>query len=462
MMIHAQSVSQILSAVLDGRPLFWFWPDWGEALWIVGWSLAGGIVAWQLRHPLWLAIVWGGEFAILFGVCTGLFWTQAGWVPLLPPAIALFLTGGSVAAYNTYKTIREQQEIIQRAEDQKETIALLQTLLQTKNASAPTQLSEANLGEQKQQSELKTRQQLPGDETTAFLDENSPASQPAEGVAEIDFRLAGRYKVIEPLALGGFGQTYLAEDTQRPGNPTCVVKHLLPARSDNQFLQVARRLFTTEAEILERLGKNSQIPQLLAYFEENDEFYLVEEFIEGHPLNEELPVDKRLTESRVIELLKGILPVLAFIHKHHVIHRDIKPNNIIRRKQDSRLVMIDFGAVKQIRPHAPREEAGFTVAIGTKGYAPPEQFVGQPRLSSDIYALGMIAVQALTGIFPSDLPQDPETGTVAWRKFASVSDAFARIIDQMICYHFSDRYKSAAEVLKDLQALPALSLDTLS
>ena len=278
--IHAQTVSQILSAVLDRRPLFWFWPDWGEALWIAGWSLAGGIVAWWLRHPLWLAIIWSGEFVVLFAVCAGLFWVKAGWVPLLPPAIALFLTGGSVAAYNTYKTLREQQEIIQRAEDQKETIALLQTLLQTNtgHTSAPTQLTEADLGEKTQLSELtlKTRHQLPDDETTAFLDENSPSPDPAESAetAEMDFRLAGRYRVVEPLALGGFGQTYLAEDMQRPGNPTCVVKHLLPARSDNKFLQVARRLFVTEAEILERLGSHSQIPQLLAYFEENDEFLL--------------------------------------------------------------------------------------------------------------------------------------------------------------------------------------------
>ncbi len=461
--IHAQTVSQILSAVLDGRPLFWFWPDWGEGLWILAWSLAGGLAAGWIRHPLGLGAIWVGEFATLFAICVGLLVLEAGWVPLLPAAIALFLTGGSVAAYKSYKTLREQQEIIQRAEEQKETIALLQTLLQTNQTSAsqPTQLSEATLAARTHLPEAKTtRQQLPGEAITASFEEEGIL--PGELVnVEVDFRLAGRYKVLEPLALGGFGQTYLAEDVQRPGNPTCVVKHLLPARSDNSFLQVARRLFTTEAEILERLGQHSQIPQLLAYFEENDEFYLVEEFIEGHPLNEELPVDRRMPESRILDLLKGILPVLAFIHKHHVIHRDIKPNNIIRRKQDSRLVMIDFGAVKQISPKGTRENESFTVAIGTKGYAPPEQFVGQPRLSSDIYALGMIGVQAVTGIFPSDLPQNPETGTVDWQKFASVSDGFARILNQMICYHFSDRYKSAAEVLKDLKSLPVLPGDML-
>jgi len=265
--------------------------------------------------------------------------------------------------------------------------------------------------------------------------------------------LDGRYKISKILAKGGFGQTYLAQDIKRPGDPTCVVKRLMPARLDPKFLQVARRLFETEAKILEVLGQHSQIPLLLAYLAEKEEFYLVEEYIEGDSLSDELPVDKRLSEYVVVDLLKGILEILAFIHQNHVIHRDIKPSNIIRRKQDSQLVLIDFVAVKQMHTEANEDTESPTVAIGTRGYAPPEQLAGHPRPASDIYAVGMIGIQALTGISPQQLPQDRDTGCVIWRPLASVSEELAEILDRMVCYHFSDRYQSAAAVLKDLKEI---------
>ena len=463
--VHAQITSQILSAVLDNQPLIWFWADWQELTWIVVWAFAGGLVARALRRPLYFSVGLASCLVLLSGIGISTFVSSSGWIPVIPPAIALVLSGVSVTAHKTYKTLREQQALIRRAEDQKENLALLQTLMQDPNRIAPspitrsqeTEISSANIPQPATIStDQHERTELPDDITGALGVNPSSEEFPPDPRTLPEFRLAGRYRVIEPLALGGFGQTFLAEDTQRPGNPTCVVKHLMPARTDAQFLKVARRLFNNEAEILEQLGKHNQIPQLLAYFEENEEFYLVEEYIEGHPLNDELPIDKRLTEFRTIELLKGILPVMAFIHKHHVIHRDIKPGNIIRRKQDSRLVLIDFGAVKQIRPNAPREQEGFTVAIGTKGYAPPEQFVGQPRLSSDIYALGMIGIQAITGIMPAELPQDPETGNILWRDFTTTSDEFADVLNRMICYHFSERYQSASEALKALKALPEL------
>jgi serine/threonine protein kinase len=189
--------------------------------------------------------------------------------------------------------------------------------------------------------------------------------------------LQGRYKIIERLGRGEFGQTYIAEDTQRPGKPHCVVKQLHPNRNDEKSLQLARRLFATEAETLENLGRHDQIPQLLAYFEEDQEFYLVQEFIDGYSLSEELPPGTCLGESEVVALLKDILGVLDFIHGHHVVHRDIKPANIIRRQVDRRLVLIDFGAVKLLQTQiAPQESS--TVAIGTPGYAPPEQWSGKP------------------------------------------------------------------------------------
>ncbi|HEY9711738.1 MAG TPA: protein kinase, partial [Oculatellaceae cyanobacterium] len=150
--------------------------------------------------------------------------------------------------------------------------------------------------------------------------------------------LDGRYQVVQVLSAGGFGKTYIAEDTRRPGNPKCVVKHLKPASNEPNYLQTARRLFLSEAETLEQLGNHDQIPRLLAYFEEDREFFLVQEFIEGHPLSTELQPGDCWSESQVIGLLKDILGILAFVHSYEVIHRDIKPDNLIRRASDGKLV----------------------------------------------------------------------------------------------------------------------------
>ena len=160
--------------------------------------------------------------------------------------------------------------------------------------------------------------------------------------------LVGRYQIISDLGGGGFGETFVACDTHLPGSPQCVVKKLKPQANDPDTLQTARRLFDTEAQVLYQLGTHDCIPQLLAYFEENQEFYLVQECIEGHDLSQEIIPGKPLTEDQVICLLQEILGILEFVHQQKVIHRDINPRNIIRRKPDDKLVLIDFGAVKQI------------------------------------------------------------------------------------------------------------------
>lgn len=222
--------------------------------------------------------------------------------------------------------------------------------------------------------------------------------------------LADRYKIINVLGAGGMGQTYVAEDTQRPNNPKCVVKQLKPVSPDPNFLLTARRLFTGEAEILDKLGNHDQIPRLFAHFERDGEFYLVQEYIDGQPLSAELPLGQRWTEPQVIALLKDILVILEFIHGQGVIHRDIKPDNIMRRRQDGKLVLIDFGAVKQVRTQQTTAvgQISMTVSIGTPGYMPTEQSSGKPRPSSDLYALGMVAIQALTGLLPSQLREDED------------------------------------------------------
>ena len=269
----------------------------------------------------------------------------------------------------------------------------------------------------------------------------------------LDRLLAGHYRIVQNLEEGGLAQTYIAEDHHRPGYPKCAVKFLKPASNQPEFLPTARRLFQQEAEILEKLGQYDQIPRLLAYFEEKQEFYLVQEFIEGHTLSAELPRDHVWSENKVVQMLQDVLQTLEFVHGYNVIHRDIKPNNLIRRKKDGRLVLIDFGAVKQVRApriNDPSALTQYTIAIGTQGYMPTEQVRGKPRLNSDIYALGMIGIQALTGVHPLHFQEDEE-GEIIWQDLAEASDELATILSNMVRYHFKDRYQSSTEVLEALQ-----------
>ncbi|MFB2770166.1 protein kinase [Pelatocladus sp. BLCC-F211] len=273
-------------------------------------------------------------------------------------------------------------------------------------------------------------------------------------------KLRGRYQIVQQLGSGGgFGATYIACDTDRPGNPKCLVKQLKPRINDPNTLHIAQRLFKQEAEIQEELGNHDQIPRLLAYFEENQEFYLVQEYIEGHDLRQELPpLANRLTEAETIKLLTEILEVLAFVHRQKVIHRDIKPANIMRRS-DGKIVLIDFGAVKKVRGLEVNQQGQtVTVAIGTLGYMPSEQAAGEPQYSSDVYAVGVIGIQALTGIYPdpsqgSKLPRDPQTGEIIWRDQVQVSPELADILDRMVRYHFSGRYQSAESALEALRRI---------
>ncbi|GAX42236.1 serine/threonine protein kinase [Tolypothrix sp. NIES-4075] len=267
-----------------------------------------------------------------------------------------------------------------------------------------------------------------------------------------------RYQVVRVLATGGFGETYIAQDTRRPGNPICVVKHLKGANSDPKVFETAKRLFQSEAETLEKLGNHDQIPRLLAYFDENKEFYLVQEFIEGHTLSEELVPNQRWSESEVIQMLLEVLNILEFVHREGVIHRDIKPDNIIRRTCDHKLVLVDFGAVKQLRsPNLTfAGQTTATVAVGTPGYMPTEQGQGKPRPNSDIYSLGIIAIQALTGVAPIDFQEDPDTGEIIWQHLAPVSPELAAVLSKMVRYHFKDRYNSVMQALLSLQLLSSV------
>ena len=263
---------------------------------------------------------------------------------------------------------------------------------------------------------------------------------------------ARRYTIIKELG-HGCSTTYLAEDKNNPSRQV-VVKEIIPLSSNIAILLEANHRFQREAQVLQRLGTHSQIPELFNSFEKSGIFYLIQEFIEGNTLSEELKIGKRLPEDEVISLLQEILGILTFVHGEQVIHRDIKPANIIRRRRDGKLVLIDFGAVREISTL--EESAGSesrTISCGTPGYMPPEQGHGQAKFSSDIYAVGMIGIQALTGLNPSSQIKTDAKGEVIWRHWAQVCPELANILDKMVRYHFNDRYQSASEALQALQAL---------
>ncbi|MDZ7954497.1 serine/threonine-protein kinase [Nostoc sp. DedQUE09] len=261
--------------------------------------------------------------------------------------------------------------------------------------------------------------------------------------------LRNRFEIIKQLGSGGSGDTYLAIDLDLPGQPHCVVKHFHPKDSNPAVLPIAKKLFDREAEVLYQLGNDhDQIPRLFAHFNEDGDFYLVQEFIDGHALTQEILPGQRLNENTVLNLLKDILEVLAFVHQHDIIHRDIKPQNLMRRYSDGKIVLIDFGSIKKIGALG----AGLTIAVGTPGYMPSEQAKGKPKLCSDIYAVGMIGIQALTGLIPEQLPEDPSTGEVIWRDKAEVSDALANILDTMVRDRYHQRYQSGTEALQALNS----------
>lgn len=277
--------------------------------------------------------------------------------------------------------------------------------------------------------------------------------------------LGGRYRLIGQLGAGGFGQTFLAEDLHLPGNPRCVVKQLKPQFTSARGLETAKRLFDTEAKVLYQLGDHDQIPRLLAHFEHEQEFFLAQELIVGQPLSEELVSGQPWPEAKVVSLLQDILYVLSFVHQRGVIHRDIKPQNLIRRDRDGKVVLIDFGAVKQASIQLANPDSGSTktISIGTQGYMPNEQIAGNPRFSSDVYAVGKVAIQALIGVAPKHLQEDPQTGEVRWRYLApQVSSSLADFLEQVVRYDFRARFFTATEALETLKNLPIYSTISLS
>ncbi len=267
--------------------------------------------------------------------------------------------------------------------------------------------------------------------------------------------LNNRYQVIRTLGSGGFGETFLAEDTQMPSSRRCVIKQLRPIQNNPQIYQLVQERFQREAAILEDLGGyTDQIPTLYAYFQSEGQFYLVQEWIEGDTLTAKLQKQGLFSESAVREILLDLLPVLEYVHSKRIIHRDIKPDNIMLRHRDGKSVLIDFGAVRESMGTVMNSQGNPTssIVIGTPGYMPSEQAAGRPVYSSDLYSLGLTAIYLLTGKQPQQLESDSQTGEIVWRQYAiQVSPTLAEVLDRAIAYHPRERFSTAREMLSALQ-----------
>ncbi|MEM9809346.1 MAG: serine/threonine-protein kinase, partial [Cyanobacteria bacterium P01_D01_bin.56] len=263
-------------------------------------------------------------------------------------------------------------------------------------------------------------------------------------------RLAHRYRIDKLLGQGGFGKVFLAYDEQLPGEPICVVKQLNPIYTDaTESLATAQRLFNLEAKTLYSLGEHSQIPRLLAHIHEADRMYLVQEYIPGHSLTDEFATGP-ISPDTAQAYLQELLTVLTAVHAQNVIHRDIKPSNILRRQEPGQppgpLVLIDFGAVKALQA-APNQQP--TVAIGSLGYMAPEQQSSRPCFGSDLYSLGMVILQGLSGRHPMSFDIPTSCAAVG----VSVPPQLAQFIDRLVHLDHHQRYNTAGEALKALGEL---------
>lgn len=272
--------------------------------------------------------------------------------------------------------------------------------------------------------------------------------------------LNNRYQTIQVLGAGGFGETFLAEDTYMPSRRRCVIKQLKPVTNNPQMYQLIQQRFQREAATLESLGDGSdQIPKLYAYFSENGQFYLVQEWIPGHTLGRKVATEGPLDESAVREILVSLLQVLDYVHSKRIIYRDIKPDNIILSQISGKPVLIDFGAVKETMTTTVnfQGKTTYSIVLGTPGFMAPEQAAGRPIYASDIYSLGMTAIYLLTGKLPQELDTDSQTDEILWQRYAlNVSPSLVAVLNQAIQYHPRDRYTTAMKMLEALHSVTSI------
>lgn len=274
--------------------------------------------------------------------------------------------------------------------------------------------------------------------------------------------LNDRYRIIRQIGRGGFGRTYLAEDTHRY-REKCVLKEFAPQVESDRDLRKAEELFEREAGILYQL-KHEQIPKFEALLRTRvdggkESLFLVQEYIDGDNYWELLQRGGKFSDKEVTRLLLELLPVLEYIHSQGLIHRDISPDNLIRRNSDGKPILIDFGCVKVAANAVSKSTGQWITLIGKKGYAPEEQMrKGLAYASSDLYSLAVTVIVLLTDKQPDEL-YNSHRGDWLWQKEVRVSSHLTKILEKMLAYNPRDRYESAAKVR---QALEKESLSPIS
>ena len=275
--------------------------------------------------------------------------------------------------------------------------------------------------------------------------------------------LKNRYVALSVIGQGGFGKTLLAEDGDKPSKPRCVIKVFAPQGQGD--LAKASELFHQEADRLDDLGHHDQIPELLAYAEQGNTQYIVQQFIPGLNLKDEVSRQGLWSVEQLRDLFLDLLPVLQFCHDRSVIHRDIKPQNIIRRATDNKLVLVDFGAAKYATSET--QLVAYTqTGVGSAEFAAPEQVKRRTTYASDLYSLGVTGLHLLTGASPWDLESEENFGQWQWRSFVQAQGTvldpkLADFIDRLIAKSLSDRFRSAAEALAVLapRLVPSKPID---
>jgi serine/threonine-protein kinase len=272
------------------------------------------------------------------------------------------------------------------------------------------------------------------------------------------FVLKGRYAIRSTIGQGGMGRTYLAQDLER-FNETCVLKEFIPPQDSVEVSEKAKELFRREASVLYQI-RHPQVPEFRATFESEGRLLLVQDYVEGknyrNLLLDRLKTGQTFSENEIFALMQQLLPVLSYLHGHNIIHRDISPENLILRSQDDLPVLIDFGVVQETNAKL-NSQMGIpaSTVAGKAGYAPPEQLQsGNAYANSDLYALAVTSIVLMTGHEPSEL-FDSINLAWNWQQFANVSPAFARVINQMLSYKPTNRYRSADEVMQALQVAQA-------
>ncbi len=266
--------------------------------------------------------------------------------------------------------------------------------------------------------------------------------------------LTGRYLILQKLGTGGFSETYLARDKYLPLHPLCVVKHLKLSPRNPLPPAIAKQMFATEIQVLNRLKLHSHTPMLLASCQLQSEAFLVQEYIEGEDLAEWLAQGNRLNAEQAIALLQEMLRILSQIHAQGIVHRDIKPGHLIHSQKDGRMIIIDFGAACLLSEGCVLSQAEIT--IGTPGYMPPEQQQCAACFGSDLYALGISVVQLLTGIKPQQFQVDSISGELDWKNYlTNAPDVLANqhlidTLERMVRQRAGDRFRQATDALESL------------